>query len=232
MNTEQNTGKKWVFYGIMVAGILISILSACDYVYQDTDKDLVKKQYDADLRLLNTGYIAFSEAKYKNAMAIFQTVSNTTEVDAIAARAEFGIACIRLTTVKDRSQYFEALNQWRETTRSHQEHLTGKDLMLLETLINGCAPAAVAVEKRDSKPDDDLGERRMQEKALLEKEQKLQGAEKELTAMKQKMKSCRELKTLLEQRDQELATLREKITAMEKIDQKIQKKKEAISLPE
>jgi len=188
-----------------------------------------EKPPDPEFIALRIANQALQSGDYKKALEGYSLLTHSSD-DKIARKANYGLACAKLSLAENPEDVREALMLWDAWSKHAPADLEDEDPRILGPLLKSrILPKPNKIETRPAViSDEKLG----LEKLLRTKEKEIQQLNDRLKVMED------EIQNILEKQadyvgvmESEIQTMRDKIKSLEAIDQKIKEKKKEVSSP-
>ncbi len=213
----------------MIGAILFAVLEIGGCTTLQTTQLLAEEEQEEELLLLDAefqtwreGLQAFQSGDYREAMAIFEFLSESAVHESLCRKALYALAVTRIIQAQSADELEEALDLWECWSQQAPGDLEGEDPRMLSPFLEQAVLPGVVENNA-------LGPPQVKKKVVYMNHL----LNKDLVAYKNllqaKEKEIDRLKSRLEARDREVRRLKHQIESLEAIHMKIQEKKKEIS---
>ena len=213
--------------------IVIGLFTGCASVFRDLDEIISRQRFKSDHASFENALSVYRGGDYKQAMALFRTLSTAETDKKLARKAWLGEICCHLMLAVKQSDYTAAIGLWHDFGKSAPNNDHDWELALLDPVIVRMTPKsttrvieiyppAARTSDKTAAPADRLQE---------DQQQSDQPSQIDQAALKEKAAQADRLQRQLDAVTDENRSLKEKIKALEAIDQSIQKKKTEMVAP-
>ncbi len=208
--------------------IVIGLFTGCASVFRDFDDRINRKRFASDYASFDNALSVYKDGDFKQAMALFRTISTSGTHEKLARKAWLGEICCRLMLADTKADYTVAIGLWHDFGRSAPDNDDVWDMDLLDPVIVRMAPKSTTRVIEIYPP---AAQNSTDTAAPADQQQIDRPSQTDQAAMKKKAAQVDRLQRQLDAVAAENRSLKEKIKALEAIDQNIQKKKTEMVAP-
>ena len=216
----------WRSLGWVVMFLSIALTWACQTVPKPPSlvREQPRKESTAETETWQEAVRAFSKGDYNQAMAIFESLTESTGDEPMYRKALYGLATTRLILSQNAEELHEAMELWDCWSQQAPSESQAEDPRMMAPLLDRIS-SLFTLEKSAKKEGTNRG------KTVYKNHLVYRDAVVYKSLLEGREKEIERLRTRVESRDREVRRLKHQIESLEAIHLKFQEKQKEVSSP-